>query len=250
MISVFLLLSGSLLRGGAENSAAADNPYAAIVDRNIFSLVSIPIPPPPETKQPDPPAKITPNGIMSIFGELQALFKVATPTKPGQPAQDKAYTLSVGERQDDIEVTRIDEVARTITFNNHGVVQEVSLTNATVTTAAAPVGASPGAPGFARPPGMPSIPVNRFGGRFSQGGNLNPTTGNNPNPSPPPNFSGNTGGNNNPQSSGESLSPEAQVIAIEVQRAQWQQQGNSASAILPPTAITPKNDEGGEPPAP
>lgn len=238
----------------AENSSLADNPYATIVDRNIFSLVPIPLPAPPESKPIEPPAKITPNGIMSIFGQLQALFKVATPTKPGQPAQDKSYTLSVGERQDDIEVTRIDEVARIITFNNHGVMQELSLTNAIVTTPAAPVGGSgapTGAPGFVRPPNLPGGPINRFGGRFGQGNNLsNPYSGNNPSASSPSNFAGNTGRNIGQQSEAENLSPEAQVIAIEAQRAQFQQQGNPAAAILPPTAITPKNNDPNEPPMP
>jgi hypothetical protein len=80
----------------AEDVASPQNPYAPIVVRNVFGL------------NPPPPPKITSNGIMSIFGQLQVLFKVADP-RPGLPVKDEFYTLSEGERQDDIEVTHIDE---------------------------------------------------------------------------------------------------------------------------------------------
>src|SRR5208282_3999681 len=71
------------------------NPYTPIVVRNVFGLN------PPPTNNPvnpdDVPLKITPNGIMSIFGQLQVLFKVAP--KPGQPpgTKDASYVLSEGQ---------------------------------------------------------------------------------------------------------------------------------------------------------
>src|SRR6185312_2468136 len=74
-------------------AAATDNPYTPIVTRNIFGLVPIPVGPPPETAPATPPPKITPNGIMTIFGKLQALFKVAGVTKPGQPPKEESYVL-------------------------------------------------------------------------------------------------------------------------------------------------------------
>ena len=64
---------------------------------------------------------------MSIFGQLQVLFKVAGTAKPGQPAKDDSYILSEGQRQDEIEVIHIDEKASLVTFNNHGTVQEIPL---------------------------------------------------------------------------------------------------------------------------
>ena len=67
---------------------------------------------------------------MSIFGQLQVLFKVAGTAKPGQPAKDEFYILSEGQRQDEIEVIHIDEKASLVTFNNHGTVQEIPLANA------------------------------------------------------------------------------------------------------------------------
>jgi hypothetical protein len=118
----------------ADNSLL-DNPYATIATRNIFGLLP---PPPPE----DPAAaaakdlpKITLTGIMSIAGQLQALFKVAAsgarPARPGKsPANEEYYTLSEGQRQDDIEVVKIDEKNGLVTFINHGFTQELPLTDA------------------------------------------------------------------------------------------------------------------------
>ena len=39
----------------------------------------------------------------------------------------------------------------------------------------------------------------------------------------------------------EALTPEAQVIMMEAQRAKWQEEGNPAAAIIPPTALTHLN---------
>src|SRR5208337_4811080 len=63
--------------GQAASVRGSDTPYAGIVARNMFGLVPIP-PPDPHAGEPpvDPPPKITPNGIMTIFGRDQALFKV------------------------------------------------------------------------------------------------------------------------------------------------------------------------------
>ena len=90
------------------------NPYAPVVARNLFGLNP---PTPVDTTVADatPPPKITPNGIMSIFGQLQVLFKVAGTAKPGKPAVDDDYILSEGQRQDDIEVVKIDEKAGSVT---------------------------------------------------------------------------------------------------------------------------------------
>src|ERR1039458_7407646 len=79
---VICLASGLVLNAGAraDDGVLPNNPYAPIVVRNIFALT----PPPPADAGPpaDPPPKITPNGIMSIFGQLQVLFKVAGTAKP------------------------------------------------------------------------------------------------------------------------------------------------------------------------
>ena len=50
-----------------------------------------------------------PNGIMSISGQLQALYKVAVIAKAEEPAKDESYILSEGQRQDEIEVIHIND---------------------------------------------------------------------------------------------------------------------------------------------
>ena len=108
-IAVYLA-SGLVLNAGthAGDAVSANNPYAPIVVRNVFGLN------PPQLVDPnatpvEPPPKITLNGIMSILGRLQALYKVAGTAKQGQPAKDEFYILSEGQRQDEIEVVQIDE---------------------------------------------------------------------------------------------------------------------------------------------
>jgi hypothetical protein len=114
----------------ADGATLSDNPYGAIIARNVFGLEPVPTNASPEVQPDNPPPKITPNGIMSIFGESQVLFKVAAPPEAGQPPGEEAYVLSVGEQKDDIEVVRIDEKAGIITFNNHGRIQELPLAGA------------------------------------------------------------------------------------------------------------------------
>jgi hypothetical protein len=162
------------------------DPYAPIVARNVFGLN------PPQQVDKDesttPPVKITANGIMTIFGSKQVLFKVAGGAQAGRrpnTAKEISYILSEGQRQDDIEVAHIDEKNGIVTFNNHGIVQEIPLT-------AAPALTVPVATGGTRIPApvMPTVrPVSenvnrgsenlgRFNGRF---GNSRGTGSNNRN---------------------------------------------------------------------
>ena len=240
------VVMGWLLLGASRVSAATDNPYAPIVSRNIFGLVPIPTNNPADAGPPPiPPPKITPNGIMTLFGKLQVLFKVANPPKPGQPPKDDAYVLGVGERQDEIEVQKIDEPAATITFNNHGTVQELPL----VAGPASGAGPAPAVPtfNFAPPPvaipapdqsapGVMPMPMpvtlpsrsGRFGAR----------------PSAPPPMNVGFGGSASRASSTansqtqSTVTPEEQILSMEKQRAQWLDQGNPAAAIIPPTPLT------------
>src|SRR5580704_16411396 len=148
------------------DAADADKPYATIVARNMFGLLPIP---PPDTNPPvapvDPPPKITLNGIMTIFGRDQALYKVAVKPKPGQPAKEDSYVLGENERQDDIEVVKINRQENVVTFNNHGTEQEVQLTDASSSGS----GPSPGGGGGGKPgmPGMPGMPANQRPGAMS-----------------------------------------------------------------------------------
>ena len=224
----------------ADDVVLPGNPYAVVVARNIFGLN----PPPvvdPNAKVVEPPVKVVPNGIMTIFGQLQVLFKVAA--KPG--GKDASYMLTEGQSQDDIEVVKINEKAAIVTFNNHGIVQELPLvvTPPSSTPAPAIPGGAPGAPGIV-PGGVApggntgNNPFNnRFGNRPGRNGN-NPGGGNNSG------GGGNDGANTRavPTRGGTTsqtpqMSAEEQTILIAVQHAKLQQDGNPAAVIFPPTII-------------
>lgn len=261
---VVCLASGLVLNAGAhaDDSVLPNNPYAPIVVRNMFGLN------PPQSVDPTnaTPAdlpKIIPNGIMSIFGKWQVLFKVAVPAKSGQPAKDESYILSEGQRQDEIEVIQIDEVNSLVTFNNHGTVQELPLVKAN-----APAGSTP-APG----PGRPFLAQNltapnsgpgggipgRFSGRTAGGPGAarNRGTGNggdNSNNGPgggSPLTPGSTPYTYDPASQQPSqMTTEESAMLIEAQRLLLQNQNDPKAKLLPPTMYTPRNSPGGTPTPP
>jgi hypothetical protein len=243
-----LVLNASLR---AEAGVSSDNPYAPIVTRNVFGI-NPPPPVDPNQVKTEPPPKITPNGIMSIFGHLQVLFKVSIPAKPGQPAKDQFYILSEGQGQDDIEVTKIDEKASLVTFNNHGTVQELPLATAPAPTASAPAQAVPG-PVPIRGPFAHKGNSGTAGGSVPAGnpfGQVGSAGGQNPNINRGNNFNSgvntgvnlgtrfgavSAGGGSSP--SQNTMTPEMQMIMIAAQHARAQQEGDPAAPIYPPTPI-------------
>jgi len=252
-LAVGLALSTSLR---ADDVVLPGNPYAPMVVRNIFNL-NPPLPP-ADPNAAAPPVQITPNGIMTIFGQLQVLFKVA-PSKPGD--KENSYILTEGERQDDIEVTKIDEKAGIVTFNNHGIVQALPLVPATPSSTPVPSFGSaipsPVMPGNA--PGGNNGFNNRFGNR---GGNF---PGRNRGGGNGGNGGDNSGGMNNGSNlrsvptrgdqtsqGGSQMTAEEQAIIIAAGHAKAQQEGNPVAPLFPPTPIdgdagvTTPND----PPAP
>jgi hypothetical protein len=234
------------------------NPYDSIVARNIFSLVPMPTNDPADQKPPDPPAKITPNGIMSLFGQEQVLFKVATPpTKPGQPPQDQSYVMSEGDRQDGIAVTKIDEQAGMITFDNHGVIQTLALISASDASTSTTPAAGAGGRGF-MPPGR------RLGGRMGQArnfgnpsdgsspGSYNPSNGNYPNANPVSGSGTPSYGGNNSSQQQEPMSPEAQALLIENNYMQAKANNDPTAPLFPPTPLREQSDaslNAGNPPS-
>jgi hypothetical protein len=258
MGKVAVCLAGMLaLNAGlhAGDGVSPDNPYASVVARNVFGLNPITA---TTNNTPDDAQvpKITPNGIMSIFGQLQVLFKVAVPAKPGQPAKDESYILSEGQRQDDIEVVQIDEKSSVVTFNNHGIVQELPLAKVNAPAISTP------APGPGRPfspNASPNVDTSRNPARFgshsagaaaaamrnrgrgggSDGSQLTAV----------PTRAGYPG-----QAAGQpSDAAIQQAILLEAQRAAWQ--GRPEASMIPPTALTPQlnpeaSAEGSTPPVP
>jgi hypothetical protein len=253
---VVWLACGLVLNAGARAAdvVSTDNPYGPIVVRNVFGLN----PPQLDTsaQQGDPPPKITPNGIMSIFGQLQVLFKVACPAKSGQPARDDSYILSEGQRQDEIEVIQIDEKNSLVTFNNHGTVQELPLAKASASAVNTPM------PTQGRP--LPNQIPSRFGSRSagspgaavvrnhslgngssmttvptSGGMSGQATTGNGSPMTTVPMSGGFSGQATTPQSQAP-MTPEEQAIMIEANRLLTQKQVDEGTyPPLPPTALTP-----------
>lgn len=244
-------------------ATVADMPYSSIVARNMFGLLPIPkVDPRDNEPPPDPPPKITPTGIMTIFGRDQALFKVANKPKPGQPAKEDAYVLAEGERQDDIEVVRINHVDGVITFNNHGTTQELDLVP--VKEGSAP----PSGPGEGRPgPGMfrPGVPMpganpfqHRMGMTPASFGQGSPSVGNNAANSGAGSSSGSTAGLSfgsevnergiyQPAADPNPMTPEQSAILMEAQRNQYLQGGNSRLAnMIPPTKYTDQLNPSGQ----
>ena len=248
-VGTFVLLLAVSFTVWADDSAALmDNPYTPVVTRNLFGLVPIPIATPDADSKPkDPPPKILPNGIMKMSGQLQVLFKVSVPAKQGQPQHDQSYIMSEGERQDEITVVKIDDQASTITFDNHGVVQDLPLTAAANVSAPAP---APGAaPAGSAPPQMPS-PANRPGlaNNPALQRRLTQTQGQNGNPAnfgAANNAAGLTAGaNSNPHiynpaaEMGQQLSPEDQAARIELNRQQAIENHSPSAGLFPPTRYT------------
>jgi hypothetical protein len=270
-ITLLTCLAGGLLLNAAaraDDAVLPGNPYAPVVTRNIFGLNPPPPPVDPNAADATPPPKITPNGITDILGQLQVLFKVANPAKAGKPAADEDYILSEGERQDDIEVVKIDEKAGVVTFNNHGETQELPLVAGTASSpAAAAAGAVPGNPaaGFKPAPGALLRPgANAFNGgggssligNFGGGNRGNGNNGMNGGGSGGGNGGNNFGGLGNGSNSGSAITqpgyhldgppvdPAVQTVVIEALRQQYQSAGDSAANILPVTALTPGADSG------
>jgi hypothetical protein len=155
---VLCLAGGVLLHSHARavTSEPGANPYANIVDRNVFGLR----PPPPPTAVA-PPKSVAPNitlqGIISGFGKKQVLFKTMMPGAAGQPPKETSLVMAEGERMAEVEVLEINETAGTIRFRNHG---EEQLKDLSKDGVKAPSGPAPTAPGVAGvpPPAVPALP--------------------------------------------------------------------------------------------
>lgn len=253
---IHLTLVGAFLGSGimAAQAATAQNPYQEIVTRNVFGLVPIPTAPPPKA-EPDTShlPKITPNGIMTIFGKLQVLFKVAPEQgKPG--AKEESYVMSVGDRQDGIVVQNIDEKSATITFNNHGTVQELALVDGKASTGAAPASA-PAQHGVAGriPLPRPGMPQSHGGAQAAiQNGGRVASSGNGPGIGGGPGMASTaTLKNQTPN-----ITPEEQVIMIEAQRMKAIEDNDPTAPLFPVTELTSQTlgqdggDSGGVPAPP
>ena len=255
----------------SANNSLLGNPYATIAARNIFAL-NPPTPPaplePPEKNLP----KITPTGIQSFFGQSKVLFKVAAGAAPRgrQPANEEFYILSQGQREDDIEVIKIDEKNSLVTFDNHGTTQELPLASPAESGAFASSSPGPGNAGMMRgrrggggsggPAGFTQFgagPGGNNGGMGNGAAGFNSGAGNGANNGANGGieFGGSTQGRiYQPEPS--TMTPEEVQIIVVAQHLKAIQENDSTAPIFPPTVIdeaagiTPGADAGGGPPVP
>lgn len=237
------LAGGLALSAGlrAETVPTTGNPYSLVVARNIFGL-NPPVAVDTTSPVAEPPVKITPNGIMNNYGQVQVLFKVAGKA----PGKDDSYMLSEGQAEEGIEVVKIDEKDGLVTFNNHGVEQVLSLAAAAtagpsaMATPAGPAGITGGNP--AAGGNYVSSGFNTaFGGRSGTGGGNNPGMDNGSNVRPVPTRYG---------SQLPPMDPAVQTVLIEANRMKAQNEGDPIQKIFPRTELTPPPDSGDANPAP
>jgi len=246
----------------ADDLAVASNPYSTITERNIFALVPIPvIPDGPPPVVADPPPKITINGMMTLFGKPQVLLKFTPKAPPGQPTKDVSLVLGEGERDQGVEVTKIDMKGHSASFLNQGVAQDVALSDTAKITAPAsgPVmgggvamaGAGGGIPMPSVAPGMAAAMMGRGAGGRGAGGVADANS-----------VATGVAGNGQPFGKAsiedEVLNGAKKMAQIELNRiatAELVKRGKMPP--LPPTPLTPKNEDGdmlppspGGPPSP
>jgi hypothetical protein len=240
----FCVLMGVLLSTSAMavTSAGAENPYNAIIERNVFNLHA---PPPPinpaDLIKETPPPKITLTGITTILGQKKT-FLTIPPIKPGTPPE--SMMLAEGQAMNEIEVKRIDEKAGIVEVMNHGRPQTLDFEHDGVKPSGAPSGGVPqtmAMPTAAPPP--PNVvpmppPANVIRPLRSLAPRSSPVSENNGN-----NGFGGTSGFGNVNSQGQqqsTLTPEEQVALIEIQRIKYRQENNPISKIFPNTELTPE----------
>jgi len=265
---VLVSLCAGLALCVAANAAADDslgNPYHGIVERNIFALKPPPPPAPPPDDKP-PPVKITLNGVTDILGRKLALMETPPPpAKPGEQAKSKqSLILTIGERQNDIEVLDIDPIAGSVKVNNAGSIVTLTLEKDGPKLASTPPRAAPGAPGKGVPPPPGALPgVNPAAFRTPAGAAVRPNLsfpsrplrGSSQGAAVPagstpgvvaggrvlPGFNATTA-RQTPVQTQPRLSPEEQIIAIEANREVTKNQ--VAAGLLPPLPPTPLTPAG------
>ena len=268
-----ILLIGGAARGITEGTD--NNPFQRIVDRNVFGLRPPPPPPVTEPpKAPTPKITLT-GIITMLGKKRALMKTPPPPVKPGEPPQgEQYYTVGVGEQDREIEVLEIDEKAGKVKVKYSGG-EPISLNfvdNGAKPIAAAPAPGLPGTiPGHipqlpnpaARPmiPGTKPLPTRtlRLPTPITSPGAVPGATGYTPSPGAyvSPVRSGiqvNAGAQNvtlpsfrlgtpstaqNQQAAQQeappSLSPEQQMVLMEVQREQ--NRNNPNFPPMPPTAL-------------
>jgi hypothetical protein len=120
-----LVALGLGLGASALVADTAGNPYLGILNRNLFRLR----PPPPigTDLPPRPLPKVKVVGITTFPDASRALLKVYLPAIPPEPAKEFSCILTIGQRQEPIEVLEIDAAAGSVKVRNSGAVMVLTL---------------------------------------------------------------------------------------------------------------------------
>jgi hypothetical protein len=133
------------------------NPYLSITERNTFGLK-----PPVSIGPPEPPkpaaSKIVLQGVTTILGRRQVLFKINVPARAPEPARESNYMLSEGQRDGEIEVIEVNEKTGIVKFNNAGMIEVLSMDKDAAKPTAGPASPPPNSPPGALPSALPGIP--------------------------------------------------------------------------------------------
>ncbi len=261
------LLGGVIVAGFSLGAFAEvkDNPYQVIIDRNPFGLR--PPPPPPSTEPPPPPPvpalEIKLTGITTLLGPPRVFLEFTDPTtkktdRPpplgeGDPYKDGISIVSIDAENGRVKI-RNGDAESTLDFDKNGIKPGAA------TASAAPV-PHPGLPGSPVPPvpGLPgaapgaAVPAATGPARGAIVGGATASVAPTPTPGvglsglPPRPMRDNgatiLGGYGQTTvaqpavPTQTTLTREQAEMMIEARRMQLQKEGNSAHAILPPTAL-------------
>jgi hypothetical protein len=162
---VLVLFTASNARAQADGG---DNNYESIItNRNIFALRPAPVVSSEPNKPPPPPVpKVWLTGITTILGEPLALLKWTPPAVPGnkEQAKERSCTLSVGQREDDVEVKTIDIAKGMVQIDDYGVVTNLTFEKDAPKGSSGGAGGTPPPPGHNMPTQSPFTPGVRPGG--------------------------------------------------------------------------------------
>ena len=140
------------------SGAVDNNPYHAIVERNVFDLKPPPPPPAAPTVTNTPPPNVKLTGITSLLGVKRAFFMVAPAAQPGKPpGKEESFIIEEGQRQGVIEVLDIDQKALTVKIKNDGNESTLAL-DTSPKLPSGPGGGGGGAPGAPNNPAAPRLP--------------------------------------------------------------------------------------------
>jgi hypothetical protein len=142
---IHLALAGALLLSLATSRAADTNPYARIWERNSFGLKAPPAPEIVPVEAPKAVDKITLTGFITLLDQPRATFQRQVNGGP-----QSLFSLAEGEKNEVVELLKIDEQADTVTIRRNGEIETMTF------GLAAPTGPAAAPPGLRPPPTPPA----------------------------------------------------------------------------------------------